>query len=278
MRSSPRVPDKTLESAQESLDAANPHATGFALPGRHGHRSHGRRPREADGPQRRRRTCRPPTPTATVAKPWVALGAHYDHLGHGDSGNSLAGKDEAGQDPLRRGRQRVGIGGRARRRRGARGASRGTGTSCSASGRAKSWACSARPRLSRRPPVPLDQLAAYLNFDMVGRMQDNKLTIQAAGTSPAWGRIIEQANVARRLRPAAPGGSVSADRRRELQRGQRAVPGVLHRRARRLPPADRHGRQDRLRGPRSRRRLRRGDPQPHRRGRGRRRSSPRSIR
>jgi C-terminal processing protease CtpA/Prc len=27
-------------------------------------------------------------------------------------------------------------------------------------------------------------------------MQDNKLTVQAAGTSPSWGRIIEQANVA----------------------------------------------------------------------------------
>ena len=46
------------------------------------------------------------------------------------------------------------------------------------------------------PPVPLDQIAAYLNFDMVGRMQDNKLTVQATGTSPAWGRVIEQANVA----------------------------------------------------------------------------------
>ncbi len=46
------------------------------------------------------------------------------------------------------------------------------------------------------PSVPLDQLAAYLNFDMVGRMQDNKLTVQATGTSAAWGRIIEQANIA----------------------------------------------------------------------------------
>jgi C-terminal processing protease CtpA/Prc len=44
--------------------------------------------------------------------------------------------------------------------------------------------------------VPLDAIAAYLNFDMVGRMRDNKLTLQAAGSSPAWGRIIEQANVA----------------------------------------------------------------------------------
>ena len=46
------------------------------------------------------------------------------------------------------------------------------------------------------PPVPIDQVEAYLNFDMVGRMQDNKLTLQAIGTSPAWAKIIEQANVA----------------------------------------------------------------------------------
>jgi hypothetical protein len=46
------------------------------------------------------------------------------------------------------------------------------------------------------PPVPLDQVAAYFNFDMVGRMQDNKLTLQAVGTSPVWRRIIEQANIA----------------------------------------------------------------------------------
>ena len=44
--------------------------------------------------------------------------------------------------------------------------------------------------------MPVDQLAAYLNFDMVGRMVDNKLTVQATGTSPVWPRILEQANVA----------------------------------------------------------------------------------
>src|SRR5471030_1321027 len=30
---------------------------------------------------------------------------------------------------------------------------------------------------------------------MVGRMQDNKLTVQATGSSPVWGKIIEQAHV-----------------------------------------------------------------------------------
>jgi len=44
--------------------------------------------------------------------------------------------------------------------------------------------------------TPLEQIAAYLNFDMVGRMQDNKLTAQATGTSPIWPSILERANVA----------------------------------------------------------------------------------
>ena len=35
--------------------------------------------------------------------------------------------------------------------------------------------------------MPLDQIEAYLNFDMVGRMQDNKLTVQAHGHEPGRG-------------------------------------------------------------------------------------------
>ena len=72
-----------------------------------------------------------------------------------------------------------------------------------------------------KPPIALDQLAAYLNFDMVGRMQDNKLTVQATGTSAAWGRIIEQANVVAGFDLLLQDPSLSADRRRELQPGER---------------------------------------------------------
>jgi len=46
------------------------------------------------------------------------------------------------------------------------------------------------------PPVPLHQVAAYLNFDMVGRMQNNKLAADGVASSPAWSRILERANVA----------------------------------------------------------------------------------
>ena len=43
--------------------------------------------------------------------------------------------------------------------------------------------------------IDSETLAAYLNFDMVGRMRDNKLVLQAVGTSDVWPRLIEQTNV-----------------------------------------------------------------------------------
>jgi Zn-dependent M28 family amino/carboxypeptidase len=45
------------------------------------------------------------------------------------------------------------------------------------------------------PPVKTSDIAAYLNFDMVGRMQDNKLSVQASGSSKTWDKLVEQANV-----------------------------------------------------------------------------------
>jgi Zn-dependent M28 family amino/carboxypeptidase len=134
-------------------------------------------------------------PVTDVTKPWVALGAHYDHLGHGEAGNTLAAKDEAGKVHF--------------------GADDNASGSAAVLSAAATLAAQPRRRnvlvgfwsgeelgligssaFAATPPVPLDRLAAYLNFDMVGRMRDNKLTVQAAGTSPAWGRIMEQANVA----------------------------------------------------------------------------------
>ena len=184
----------TLEEAQKALDSGNPHAAGFELPGA-SVTVHADVKREA-------RTGRnlvaylPATTKLTAGtKPWIALGAHYDHLGHGEAGSTLANKDEIGKAHL--------------------------GADDNASGSAAviavAEALSHQPRrrnvliafwsgeelgligsslFAAKPPVPMDQLAAYINFDMVGRMQDNKLTIQGLGTSPAWAKMIEQANVA----------------------------------------------------------------------------------
>jgi Tol biopolymer transport system component len=45
------------------------------------------------------------------------------------------------------------------------------------------------------PPVPLNKIVAYLNADMVGRLRDNKLTLQGVGSSHAWRKLIEKRNV-----------------------------------------------------------------------------------
>jgi hypothetical protein len=45
-------------------------------------------------------------------------------------------------------------------------------------------------------PVPIPKVAAYLNFDMVGRLRDNRLSLQAVGSSKVWRRLIEKRNVA----------------------------------------------------------------------------------
>lgn len=46
------------------------------------------------------------------------------------------------------------------------------------------------------PPVPLNKIVAYVNADMVGRLRDNKLTVQGVGSSHAWRKLIEKRNVA----------------------------------------------------------------------------------
>jgi Tol biopolymer transport system component len=46
------------------------------------------------------------------------------------------------------------------------------------------------------PLVPLSNIVAYLNFDMVGRLNDDKLTLQGLGSSAAWRRLIEKRNIA----------------------------------------------------------------------------------
>lgn len=184
---------KTVESVQKELDSGNPHTAGFPLP----------MVLATITTQvvREKQTARnvagylPATmPTTGVERPWVALGAHYDHLGRGAHGNSLAPKEEAG---------RVHVG--ADDNASGTAAVIAVGEALSKSPRRRNvllafWSAEeigliGSTAFINQPPVPSDQLAAYFNFDMVGRMQDNKLTLQAVGTSPAWRRAIEQANV-----------------------------------------------------------------------------------
>jgi Zn-dependent M28 family amino/carboxypeptidase len=187
------MPDKTLADAQKALDSGNPHVTGFALPGVEA-KVHAAVAREKHTGYNVVAYLPATTPAASGTKPWLALGAHYDHLGRGDSGLSLAAKDETGR-----------IHGGADDNASGTAAVLAVGEALAKQPRRRNVVLSfwsgeelgllGSAAFAAKPPLPLGDLAAYLNFDMVGRMQDNKLNVQASGTSPAWGKILEQANV-----------------------------------------------------------------------------------
>ena len=127
---------------------------------------------------------------------WIAVGAHYDHLGKGKGSNTLA---RAGEENLIH-----------------------FGADDNASGTAAvleiahQLATGPKPKrgiifalwsgeengllgsaaFTQKPPLALDKVAAYINFDMVGRLRENKLIMQATGSSTAWPKLLEKRNVA----------------------------------------------------------------------------------
>jgi hypothetical protein len=44
-------------------------------------------------------------------------------------------------------------------------------------------------------PIDTKDIKAYLNFDMVGMLKDNKLTLQGLGSSSDWKKLIEKKNI-----------------------------------------------------------------------------------
>jgi hypothetical protein len=55
------------------------------------------------------------------------------------------------------------------------------------------------------PPVPLESIDAMLNFDMVGRMRENKLIVYGVATAAELSDIVDSANVAPKLSVTALG-------------------------------------------------------------------------
>ncbi len=188
---------KKLQAVQAELDRENPHFEGaFPLSGV--------RIRLQTGVEREESHDRnvlallPPGGDWTDRE-YVLLGAHYDHLGRSTAG-SLARSEEVGQIH--------------------------NGADDNASGTALVLEVAAslaklrreNPELFRRgvvfalwsgeelgivgsshfaenPTLPLEKVVAYLNFDMVGRLRDNQLTLQGIGSSTYWKKMIERRNV-----------------------------------------------------------------------------------
>ena len=183
---------KELREAQDALDTGNPHVAGFPLGTR----------RVSVNAKLTRQTATthnvagylPATRDVSgVAKPWVMLGAHYDHLGHGGRGSSLARTGEEtkihpGADDNASGVAAV-LASAEQLKNGPRGRNVAfVFWSGEESGLLGSAAFTAKP------PLPLDRLAAYFNFDMVGRLHGNALQVQGAGSSPSWAALAASAN------------------------------------------------------------------------------------
>jgi Tol biopolymer transport system component len=134
---------------------------------------------------------------------YIMIGAHYDHLGFGEEGGSREHAREQGQVH--------------------------NGADDNASGVAAVLELAAKLRMdllysaqlpnpkrglifafwsgeemgllgsshfAERPPIPLSNIVAYINFDMIGRLKTNHLVLQGIGSSPLWPKLIERRNVA----------------------------------------------------------------------------------
>jgi Tol biopolymer transport system component len=186
---------KTLAELQTALDKENPHALGgFVLPVV--------KVTLACGIEHLRKTDADIVaylPPGAGSDEYILVGAHYDHLGHGGNSSLERAGEENKIHP------------------GADDNASGTGwvmelAASLAKERAEHpekfrrgviFACWSGEEIGiigsaafcEHPPVPLQKIAAYLNADMVGRLRENKLTIQGVGSSHAWRKMIEKRNV-----------------------------------------------------------------------------------
>ena len=183
---------KSLADAQAALDTGNPHEVGFDLTPTV----------ELEVSLEREQStgynivAEVPTQPATEdgERPWLLLGAHYDHLGHGGGGNSLARDSERdavhnGADDNASGTAAVleiarGLAGRKLSHRIA-----------VAFWSGEELGLLGSTAFAKAGPLDGAEIVAYLNFDMVGRSRDNKLSLQGTGSSPGWATVIERSNV-----------------------------------------------------------------------------------
>jgi Tol biopolymer transport system component len=189
---------KDLKELQAALDLENPHAAGaFVLTNA--------RVRVVTGVEHIRKADRNvlgllPGAKSTGPPEYLMVGAHYDHLGHGESGAMNRKGEEGlihpGADDNASGVATVlelagALAAEHAKNPGAfpRGIifAAWSGEELGLIG--SSW-------FAEHPLLPLTNVIAYLNFDMVGRLRENKLLLQGVGSSPAWAKLIEKRNVA----------------------------------------------------------------------------------
>jgi hypothetical protein len=186
----------TLKELQSGLDNENPHAAGsLAL-------TNARVKIEAAVESVRKKDFNVvgvvPSPNSATGNEIVLVGAHYDHLGHGESGG-LAVKGE--ENKIHPGADDNASGCAAVLEMAAALAAQSRTNPLPRTVVFAFWSGEeigliGSSHFAEKPPFPITNVVAYLNFDMVGRLRDNKLTVQGVGSSSAWKKLLEKRNVA----------------------------------------------------------------------------------
>jgi hypothetical protein len=130
---------------------------------------------------------------------YIMVGAHYDHIGHGET-DSLARKGEEGQIHNGADDNASGVSSvmelaasLAKAKNGNPQAFRRGIIFALWSGEEMGLIGSSY--FSKHPAISLKNVAAYINFDMVGRLRDNNLIIQGVDSSKQWTSQLEKRNV-----------------------------------------------------------------------------------
>jgi Tol biopolymer transport system component len=189
---------KQLHSLQTALDTENPHAEGgFVIP-----KVRLKIAAKVDRIQKTDRNVLALLPSANpaVETNYVLVGAHYDHLGHGEM-TTLASKAEEGQIHNGADDNASGVAVvlelaaalAAEKKQNPAAFHRGI---LFALWSGEELGLIGSSHFAEHPAVPLSNVVAYVNFDMVGRLRENKLNLQGAGSSSVWKRLIEKRNVA----------------------------------------------------------------------------------
>jgi len=188
---------KDLKALQSSLDRENPHAEGgFSVSNVQVTVSAG-----VQYLKKRDRNVLALLPPAIEANPeFVIVGGHYDHLGHGETG---AMQRQGEEDKIHPGADDNASGSAVvlelaaalaqEKTRNPNAFQRGIVFSFWSG---EEIGLIGSSYFVEHPLVPLSNVIAYINFDMVGRLNENKLILQGAGSSPAWRRLAEKKNVA----------------------------------------------------------------------------------
>jgi hypothetical protein len=135
----------------------------------------------------------------------IVLGAHYDHLGYGESGSMAPGSHEIHNGADDNASGTTGLIELARRlsKRGAPLPRRVVFAAFTAEERGLIGS----DHYVKNPVVPLEQTVAMINLDMIGRLRNEKLIVEGVGTAQEFRPLVESLNRPRgfNLKPVASG-------------------------------------------------------------------------